>query len=66
MGNSVGAVFPKEVLKRLNVNKGDTIFLTESPEGYRITPYEPDFESQMESARKIMKERRNVLRQLAK
>jgi putative addiction module antidote len=66
MGNSVGAVFSKEVLAKLNVGKGDTLFLTESPDGFRLTPYNPDFEAQMKAARAIMKKRRNALRELAK
>lgn len=66
IGNSVGAVLPKEVLARLKVEQGDTLYLTETPDGYHLTPYEPEFEAQMESARKIMKKRRNVLRELAK
>ena len=65
-GNSVGAVFPKEMLARLNLDKGDVVYLTESADGYRLTPYNPEFEDQMTAARKIMKKRRNVLRQLAK
>ena len=65
-GNSVGAVFPKETLARLRVEKGDTVYLTEAPDGFRLTPYNPDFEAQMNLARTIMKKRRNVLRQLAK
>ncbi len=66
VGNSIGAVLPKEVLARLKVGQGDTLYLTETPDGYRLTPYEPEFEAQMEAARKIMKARRNVLRELAK
>lgn len=66
MGNSIGTILPKEVLNRLKVGKGDTLFLTESEGGYRITPYSPEFEAQMEVARGVMKKRRNVLRQLAK
>ncbi|MFG1292888.1 AbrB/MazE/SpoVT family DNA-binding domain-containing protein [Xanthobacter versatilis] len=66
IGNSVGAVLPKEVLARLKVEQGDTLYLTETPDGYHLTPYEPEFEAQMEAARKIMKKRRNVLRELAK
>lgn len=66
IGNSVGAVLPKEVLARLKVEQGDTLYLTETPDGYHLTPYEPEFEVQMEEARKIMKKRRNVLRELAK
>lgn len=66
IGNSVGAVLPKEVLARLKVEQGDTLYLTETPDGYHLTPYEPEFEAQMEAARKIIKKRRNVLRELAK
>jgi putative addiction module antidote len=66
MGNSIGAVFSKEALARLKVGKGDTLFLTESPDGYRLTPYNPDFEAQMNTARAIMKKRRSALRELAK
>ncbi|MFG1466538.1 AbrB/MazE/SpoVT family DNA-binding domain-containing protein [Xanthobacter sp. DSM 24535] len=66
IGNSVGTVLPKEVLARMKVSQGDTLYLTETPDGYRLTPYEPEFEAQMEAARQIMKKRRNVLRELAK
>jgi putative addiction module antidote len=66
MGNSIGAVFSKEALAKLKVGKGDTLFLTESPDGYRLTPYNPDFEAQMNAARAIMKKRRNALHELAK
>lgn len=66
VGNSAGVVFSREVLARLKVGKGDTVYLTESPDGYRLTPYNPEFESQMEAARKIMKKRRAALRALAR
>ena len=66
IGNSLGLILPKEVLARLKLAKGDEIFITEAPEGYRITPHNPVFEAQMQAARKIMKRRRAVLRELAK
>ncbi len=66
IGNSLGFVLPKEAAARLRVEKGDVVFLTESPEGYRISPYDPTFEKQMKVAERIMKKRRNVLRALAK
>jgi putative addiction module antidote len=65
VGNSVGTVLPHEVLNRLRLGLGDTVFLTESPDGYRVTPYDPRFEEQMNAARRIIKKRRNVLRELA-
>ena len=66
VGNSTGVVLPKEVLARLNVEKGDNLFLTDAPDGYRITAYDPDFERQMSLVRRVMNERRNVLKELAK
>ena len=66
IGSSVGVILPKEVLALLKLEKGDTLYLTESPDGMRITPHDPVFENQMQTAREIMKARRAVLRELAK
>lgn len=66
IGNSVGVVLPKDILARLKLEAGDAIYLTESPDGYRLTPYDVEFEEQMTLARQIMKERRDALRELAK
>ncbi len=66
IGNSVGVILPKEVLARLKLEKGDTVYLTENPDGVTLSPNDPAFEAQMEAARGIMKKRRAVLRELAK
>jgi putative addiction module antidote len=66
VGNSVGVIMPQEVLTALHVDQGDTIYLTQAPDGYRVTPYDPNFERQMAAARTIMKRDRNLLRELAK
>ena len=66
IGNSFGLILPREVMARLNVGPGDNLFLTESPDGFRITPYDPEFEAQMSTARDIMKRDRSILRELAK
>lgn len=66
IGNSVGVILPKEVLARLKLGKGDTVFVTDAANGVVLTPYDPSFESQMEAARAVMKKRRNALRELAK
>jgi len=66
IGSSAGIVLPKDVLSRLRVAKGDTVFLTESPDGFRITSYDPEFEEDMTIARIVMRKRRNLLRELAK
>jgi putative addiction module antidote len=66
IGNSVGVILPKEVLARLKLEKGDTVYLTDAPGAVNISPHDPAFETQMDMARKIMKSRREVLRELAK
>ena len=66
IGNSTGVILPKEAVARLKVKKGDTVFLIETPDGYAISPYDPEFESQMKAARKGMAKFRNALHELAK
>lgn len=66
IGNSLGVIFPKEVLARLKLKKGDEVLITETAEGYRIAPHRLLFEAQMKVARETMKRRRAVLRELAK
>jgi len=66
IGNSLGLILTKEAASALNVEKGDTVMLTSAPDGYRITANDPEFEERMEIARKLMKRRRNALRELAK
>ena len=66
IGNSVGLILPKEMLARLKLEKGDTVFATDAANGVMLTPYSAEFETQMTAARKVMKKRRAVLRELAK
>jgi putative addiction module antidote len=66
IGNSVGVILPKEVLARLKVEKGDTLFLSDAANGVTLSTYDPEFEAQMTAARRIMKKRRAVLHELAK
>jgi putative addiction module antidote len=67
VGASAGFILPKEAMERLKVSKGDTLYLTEAPDGgYRLTPFNPDFERQMSLAEEIMHDDRDILRALAK
>lgn len=65
VGNSLGIVLPRELLARLRVDKGDVLFLVESPLGFELTPYEPDFAAQLQQAEQLMRQERNALRLLA-
>ena len=66
IGNSMGIVLPKEALKKLKIGKGETLYLVDSPEGFMLTPYQQNFEKQMEVAEKVMNKYRNALHELAK
>lgn len=66
IGNSVGVILPREMLAKLGVEKGDMLSVVETPDGLRLSAHDPAFETQMAAARKIMKDRRAVLRELAK
>ena len=66
IGNSVGVILPKDLLARLKVEKGDSLFWTEAANGVNLTAYDPEFESQVVEARRIMKKRGDVLKELAK
>jgi putative addiction module antidote len=66
IGNSTGVILPKEVLTKLGVDKGDHLIWSETPEGYRVSAFDPDFQRQLELARKGMRRYRNALRELAK
>jgi len=66
IGNSSGVLLPKELLELLNVKQGDKLFVTRTPEGVVLKPYNEDFAEQMTLAREIMREDRNILRELAK
>ncbi|EQA96487.1 putative addiction module antidote [Sphingobium wenxiniae] len=66
VGNSAGVILPKELLAQLRVGLGDTLYLTEAPDGVRLTAADPDFETKMALAEQIMREDRDILRVLAK
>jgi putative addiction module antidote len=65
IGNSVGIILPKEVLSKLNVAKGDSLYLVDTPEGVTLSPYDQKFAEEMEAAKRVMKKNRDVLRRLA-
>ena len=66
IGNSFGIVLPKQLINDLGVGEGDEVFWVRTPDGVRLTPYEPDFAKVVEANRDYMRRHRNALRQLAK
>lgn len=65
IGNSAGIILPKELLARLRVDKGDELYALETPDGVRLTTYDPVFAAQMDVAEQVMREHRDLLRRLA-
>jgi putative addiction module antidote len=66
IGNSLGVVLPREIVADLGVEKGDRLYLTRSPEGYRVTKTDPEFERRVALAKRIISKRHNALRALSK
>jgi putative addiction module antidote len=66
IGNSLGVILPKDILSQLHVEKGDKIFLTDTPDGFRVGQYTDELEEAMNLAESIMRQDRDVLRELAK
>jgi putative addiction module antidote len=65
IGNSAGVILPRELLARLRVEKGDELYALETPDGIKLTTYDPTLAKQMEVAEKVMRKRRTLLRKLA-
>ena len=66
VGNSTGVVLPKDILEKMKVSKGDSLYLVEEQDGYKITPYNKEFIDQMDLAEEIMREDRDALKVLSK
>jgi putative addiction module antidote len=66
IGSSLGIVLTKDVLAKLRVEKGDQLYISETPDGIHLIPYDPAFAQQMEVARRVMRRNKDVLKKLAK
>ena len=65
IGNSAGVILPKELLARLRLGKGDALYALETPDGIRLTAFDPELAAQMEVAEQVMRKRRTLLNKLA-
>ena len=66
IGNSVGVILSKDVLAKLRVSQGETLYLSETPAGYMLSATNPEFVDAMSKAEEIMREDRDILAVLAK
>ena len=65
IGNSAGVILPKDLLARLRLGKGDELYALETPDGLKLTVFDPELAQQMEVAEQVMREDRHVLHKLA-
>ena len=65
VGNSVGVILPDEILERLQVKTGDTLYAIETRNGIELTPNNPDLAQQMQIAERVMQEDHDALQKLA-
>ena len=67
IGNSTGFIIPRDVVVRLGIEQRKVFYLTDTADGgFRITPYDPDFEAAMNVADGLMEDYKDTLRTLSK
>ena len=65
-GGSLAATLPKEMVDRLHLEAGDSVFVVETDRGLLLTPYDPTFEEALALYRRGAQRYRNALHELAK
>ncbi|PPU04374.1 AbrB/MazE/SpoVT family DNA-binding domain-containing protein [Xanthomonas arboricola pv. juglandis] len=65
IGNSAGVILPKELLARLRLGKGNELYALETPDGIKLTAFDPTLAAQMDVAEQVMRNRRALLHKLA-
>lgn len=66
IGNSQGVVLPKKILDRHGLAEGDVLYVIDTAEGIKLTPYDPVLAKGMEAFERTRRKYRNALRELAK
>jgi putative addiction module antidote len=65
IGDADGIILPRSVLDRLNVVSGDSVYVTDVPDGVKISTRDANFDEVMKHAERVMRENDNALRRLA-
>lgn len=65
IGNAVGLILPREILARLKLQEGDTVFVTDTPGGVTITPFDPAVAAHLAPGHGFMREYRDTFHRLA-
>lgn len=66
VGTGVAIILPREALAHLQADKGDTLKLIETADGYRLSKHDPAFLDQIDAAQDIMQSMREALQEMSK
>jgi putative addiction module antidote len=64
VGNSL-TVTVSDLAKDMGLGEGDRVFAVRTPRGFEITPYDPNFDKAIETAREFMRKYPNAMKKLA-
>ncbi len=64
VGNSL-TVTVSDLAKDMGLGEGDRVFAVRTPRGFEITPYDPNFDKALETAREFMRKYPNAMKKLA-
>jgi putative addiction module antidote len=65
VGDSLGVILPQEMLARLKLEVGDTVYIRETPSGLQLSPCDEEFAAKMEAADSIVRRYGDALKKLA-
>jgi putative addiction module antidote len=66
IGKSAGIILPEELLQRLKLQKGDTVYISETPGCLRLSPRDEEFGATMEVTDEMIRGHLDASRKLAK
>jgi putative addiction module antidote len=64
VGNSLSLTI-SDIAKDLGLSEGDKVFAVRTPRGFELTPYDPNFDKALETARGFMGKYPNAMKKLA-
>lgn len=65
-GGSLSTTLPKEIAEHFHLEEGDQAFVSVTPEGILISPYDPAFAKAMKIYERGARKYRDALKELAK
>jgi putative addiction module antidote len=65
IGNATGVILPQETLDRLLLQRGDTLYMRETPAGLELSPYHEDFGAKIEIPGSVVRRYRDAFKNLA-